>query len=165
MSLGIPRFLRLDIESRIGPFLVGPIVFDNISAVSFESSSRWSAGRVEARYDGRGRDTDDSVPPHRSGRADFPHPAPALGGDAQAAGRIGMIAVTLALLGDFSSTTSLSDFPGSFIICAPKEHLKLTKYLVRIPRRGLVRTYPRLAWRLFLGFYSIRDRRSFSRRA
>src|SRR5207248_4973656 len=81
------------------------------------------------------------------------------------AGRIGMIAVTLALLGDFSSTTSLSDFPGSFIICAPKEHLKLTKYLVRIPRRGLVRTYPRLAWRLFLGFYSIRDRRSFSRRA
>jgi hypothetical protein len=38
----------------------------------------------------RGRDTGFSVPPHRSGRADFPHPALASGGDAQTARRIGM---------------------------------------------------------------------------
>lgn len=31
----------------------------------------------------RGRDTDFPVPPHRSGEADFPHPALASGGDAR----------------------------------------------------------------------------------
>lgn len=41
------------------------------------------------KRESRGRDTDCSVPAHRSVRADFPHTALASGGDAQTARRIG----------------------------------------------------------------------------
>jgi hypothetical protein len=108
-DLEITRRLR-EVGEIVGVRVLDHVVIGHGRYVSFVDDGYWQ-GRVAVGTPVARR------PPHRSGRAELPHPAPASGSDDMTHGGIGVTDPgPSALFGGFPGPMRVSDFPSPYVI-------------------------------------------------